>query len=351
MLSAYNYKVDVAVGAKPTELKRYLSLEDIGAGPNLIRADCVPPEILANVNRDRRIVNLASAAKHKLHTIGVVSLWMDIGGCAFRQPFVVIRRRAAGIIIGCTLLDDHAESLQIRRKVLILADGTVVPIRRLSAGKSTVVRTRERIEVTPLPPKSNQVHVAQRIVLPPQSETIVKVVCGRTGPVVLHPRPRLHDKRQVSLTNGFTVYGRTDRSPSEWLTSAQASEHSLKPKSWVLLTLHLIRYSRLTYLRTTLPASPQNVSALMRSVCLILKSLGFWGLVEMPNAEHLSAMQSRSCLCKVVSSLVSRSLSSRHPWTISTCCTWTRSYGSIFANCFPRSPLCGTEILAPSSTY
>ena len=100
-------------------------------------------------------------------------------------------------------MDEHAESLQIRRKVLILADGTVVPIRRRAAEKRTAFRTRERVEVASLPPKTNLVHVAQRIVLPPQSETIVKVVCRRTGPVVLDPRPRLYDKRQVSRTNGF----------------------------------------------------------------------------------------------------------------------------------------------------
>ena len=202
MLSSYNH-VEVAVGAKPTELKQYLSVADKGAGPNLIRVDCVRPEILANVNRDRRIVNLASASKHKVHTIGVVYLWMDIGGYACRQPVVVVRRLAAEVIIGYTFLDDHADSLQIRRKILILAYGTVVPIRRRAAGKHTVVRTRERVEVAPLPPKANLVHAARRIVLPPQSETIVKVVCGRTGPVVLDPRPRLYDKRQVSLTNGF----------------------------------------------------------------------------------------------------------------------------------------------------
>ena len=176
--------VEVAVDAKRTELKQYLSVADIGAGPNLIRADCVPPEILASVNRDRRIVNLASASKHKLHTIGVVYLWMYIGGYACRKRFVVVRRLAADVIIGCIFLGDHAESLQIRRKVLILADGTVVPIRRRAAGITTVVRTRERIEVAPLPPKTNLVHVAQRIVLPPQSEKTVIVVCGRTGPVV-----------------------------------------------------------------------------------------------------------------------------------------------------------------------
>ena len=64
MLSAYSYKVEAAVDAKPTDLKPFLSVADTVTGPNLIRADCVPPEILANVNHDRRIVKLASASKH-----------------------------------------------------------------------------------------------------------------------------------------------------------------------------------------------------------------------------------------------------------------------------------------------
>ena len=119
---------------------------------------------------------------------------MDIGRYACRQQFVVVRRLAADFIIGCTFLDDHSESLQIRRKVLILADGTVVPIRRRFAGKPTVVRPCERTKVAPLPPKTNVVHVPPRIVMSPQSATIVKVVCGRAGPVVLDSRPGLYDK-------------------------------------------------------------------------------------------------------------------------------------------------------------
>ena len=277
-------------------------------------------------------------------------LWIDLGVYACRHPFLVVRILAPDVIIGCTFLDEHAESLQILRKVLIRTDGTVVPIRRRAVGKPTVVRTRERVEVAPLPPKTNLFHAAQRIVLPPEWETIVTFVCRRTGPVVLDPRPQLYDKRQVSLTNGFADMWRTNRSLCESLTSAQASGHSLKIKSWVSLTLHLIRCSKLTYLRTTFLASPQNVSALLRSVCLILKSLQFQSLMEMSNAGHLSAMHTWSYLCKVMSPLVSRSLSSRHQWTISTCRIWTRSYKSVFAKCFLRSPVCGTEILASSWT-
>ena len=152
----------------------------------------------------------------------------------------------------------------------------------------------------------------------------------------------------MSLTNGFADV-QANIPFAIRVANFGASERTLaKTKSWVSVTLHLIRCSRLTYLRTTFLASPQNVSVLIKSVCLILKSLQFRRLMEMPNAERLSAMHSWSCQCTVVSPLVSRSLSSRHPWTTSTCRNWTRSYKRVFAKCFLRLPLCGTEIMASS---
>ena len=65
---------------------------------------------------------------------------MDGHGRICMPPFVVVRRLAADVIIGCRFLDDHTESLQIRRKVLILADGTVIPIRRRAARKLWSIR-------------------------------------------------------------------------------------------------------------------------------------------------------------------------------------------------------------------
>ena len=115
------------------------------------------------------------------------------------------------------VFEDGSRHTRVRSNgdILQLADGTVIPIRRRAAGDLTVVHTRKRIEVAPLPPKTNLVHVkgdstircatlrSVLCMLRPPSKTIVKVVCGRTGPVVLGPRPQLYDKRQVSLTNGF----------------------------------------------------------------------------------------------------------------------------------------------------
>ena len=203
MLSAYNYKVEASIRTNPNDWISFLSVADTGAGPNLIRADCVPPEVLAKVNSDRHVFNLASASKHKLHTIGIVNPHVNLGGYKCRQSFVVVRRRAADVILGCTFLDEHVESLHPRRRTMILTDGMTIPIRRRPAGTPTVVRTRKKFEVEPALPRENTIRTSRRIVLPPQSETNVQAVCSYTGPVFLESKPQLYEKRQVSLTNEF----------------------------------------------------------------------------------------------------------------------------------------------------
>lgn len=40
---------------------------DTGAGPNLVKAACLPEEFVANANRNREIVNLSSASSHLLN--------------------------------------------------------------------------------------------------------------------------------------------------------------------------------------------------------------------------------------------------------------------------------------------
>ena len=169
MLSAYNYEVEASIGTNPSDWTSFLSVADTGAGPNLIRADCVPPEVHAKVNRHRHVVNLASASKQKLHTIDTVNLHVNLGGYKCRQPFVVGLRLAADVILGCTFLEEHFESLC--RRTMMLTDGTTIPIRRRPAGTPTVFRTREKLEVESALPRENTIRVSRRIVLSPQSET------------------------------------------------------------------------------------------------------------------------------------------------------------------------------------
>ena len=91
LLSPYNYKVEALIGRTRTLQSSYLTVLDTGAGPNLIRSDCLDTEALATVDTSPDIVNLASATKHRLDTLGIVTLTVTVAGFTSRQPFVVVK--------------------------------------------------------------------------------------------------------------------------------------------------------------------------------------------------------------------------------------------------------------------
>ena len=174
---------------------------DTGPGPNLIRADIVPEGTRLF---KRNIVRLLGANKTPLETLGVVSIYDDINGYACRQPFVVTKNLSPDAILGTTFMERHCDELKFCQREIILSDGTAVPILRRSDSIPTRDEARETMRVIPKPPKENFVRIAQSVTLPPNAETVVKVVCGRSGLVLLEPKHRLYSRRKVSLTNGIT---------------------------------------------------------------------------------------------------------------------------------------------------
>ena len=55
-----------------------LSFLDTGAGPNVIRADCVPEEVLRNLDRTREVIKLSTASKAPLLTLGIVKIHVKV---------------------------------------------------------------------------------------------------------------------------------------------------------------------------------------------------------------------------------------------------------------------------------
>ena len=91
-LSGYNYKVEAKIRPTVSSQVPRLTVFDTGAGPNLIRASLLPPETLANIDRQRSIVKLTSASKHPLDVLGIVTLTLTVSTLRVRQPFVVVRQ-------------------------------------------------------------------------------------------------------------------------------------------------------------------------------------------------------------------------------------------------------------------
>ena len=132
-LSPFNYKVEASLGPTAESSRPVLTVFDTGAGPNLVRAGWLPPEALARVERGSPIVGLRSASQHTLDVLGVLTLSVNINGYKCRQPFIVTNNLGCDAILGTTFIDKHVENLFVRRRLVILNDGTIVPIQKRSA--------------------------------------------------------------------------------------------------------------------------------------------------------------------------------------------------------------------------
>ncbi len=148
LFSAYNYKVEAAIGA---DVQSLLTVLDTGACPNLMRSDLLTPEVLASCDTERPMGNLASASNHLLDTMGIVKLTVKIASYTVRQPFVVVRQLGADALLGCTYIYKHFEQVRPRMKFIQLGNWVRVPIRRRAQAISLDQPTKETYRVTPAP--------------------------------------------------------------------------------------------------------------------------------------------------------------------------------------------------------
>ena len=112
-LSAYNYKVEASLGssfAKPTPA---LCVFDTGAGPNIVRANVLPPEALESLAKASDKTRLVSASSDELTVLGTILLMVKVGQYSCRQPFVVVRSLTSDAILGTTFIDRHVENIWI----------------------------------------------------------------------------------------------------------------------------------------------------------------------------------------------------------------------------------------------
>lgn len=112
-LFTLNYKVEAYIGVAVQDQTQRLIVFDIGASPNSIRAELLSAEVLASLDKWRKIANLAFASNHHLETMGISTLTVTISGYRAGQPFVVSRQLGADVIFGTTFIDDHVEAIHL----------------------------------------------------------------------------------------------------------------------------------------------------------------------------------------------------------------------------------------------
>ena len=132
LLSPYNYEVEALIGRTQT-------LHSSLTGPILIRSDCLDSKDLATVGTSPDFVILASATKHRLDTLGIVTLTVTVtvsvkipraipatvtvAVYTSRKPFVVLKELGTDAILGCSFLDSAVESIHQRKRYALLRSG------------------------------------------------------------------------------------------------------------------------------------------------------------------------------------------------------------------------------------
>ena len=200
-LSTYNYKVAAFIGTTDLSAQPTLTVFDTGAGPNLIRSDCIPPKALRELKSAKEFANISSASKHRIQVLGITTLSVRVADHVCRQQFLVVRNLNADAILGTTFIDTQVDAIQPRRKRAVLRNGSIVAIQKRNATVPTMKRVGESL--TPTPAETPKLRLICRTVLAPHSESQVLVTVPVTGTVLLVPKPELYDKYHLSIANGI----------------------------------------------------------------------------------------------------------------------------------------------------
>ena len=205
-LGSHNYKVEAQLKLSGTNFEHVVSVIDTGAGPNLISRKILSEELRQRIKPEREFVKLVDANGKPLDLIGTINKATKIGSYRASVTYVVTKTLSTDVILGCEFLDNHVRWIGTRERTLILRDETEVSIYRIPAKEIEVEdnpkrEDREAMQKRKLP----KVRVAQRIILPPMSETIVLARCDDAGSFCLQPYSTLYEKNRSLMANGYVV--------------------------------------------------------------------------------------------------------------------------------------------------
>lgn len=180
------------------------------ASLNVILADHLQDEVLLHLKK--QVVSRRSSITHQLTTLGGVSFTVKLNSFSCRQPFVAVlhllRTLCFGPINKISCLPDPGQTSTTdvglcNRDYNIAScclETTCLPI------------AKEELRVRFNPPSEPKVYVANYVLLPPQSETIVLVTMKTTRTYLLENYPRFCARHKVSLENGVATIERPNKS-------------------------------------------------------------------------------------------------------------------------------------------
>jgi hypothetical protein len=172
---------------------------DTGAGPNFVREDVLPEELLRYRVAGDTTYQVIGANGRSLPQRVVVTLWVQLGRFRAQARFIVVKQLAAGCILGCQFIDRHVKSIYPKEKRVLLNDGTLVAILRAATHPATGEMDVERRRK---PTPSTKIRITRFAKIPARSESLVEVQCDAPGLRFLQASLR-HSSTGVYMANGL----------------------------------------------------------------------------------------------------------------------------------------------------
>ncbi|CAN8069907.1 unnamed protein product [Agarophyton chilense] len=183
---------------------RHLTVLDTGAGPNFVVEEVLPPALQSRIRRDH-VPEVADANNKPLDTVGFIELVVRVGARVVKLDFVVCRKLAAPVILGCDVCDRFVEAIFSRQRRVEMEYGWYTPIVRRPLRRATKkhVPLPAAQEPRPYNRESNKLRVAASLCVPPESQMMVKVTSRQHGSRVLQPLSSLYDRHSLAIANGI----------------------------------------------------------------------------------------------------------------------------------------------------
>ena len=90
----------------------------------------MPDELLNKIRPLDDEPVIRDAGNRRVALRGTINLTVELGTRVEVVPFLVVDRLSTQVILGCDFCDKHVESIRPRQRVIVMDDGTTVPIVR-----------------------------------------------------------------------------------------------------------------------------------------------------------------------------------------------------------------------------
>ena len=133
--SSSHYTVSGSVGSDHKTMMPKPVVVDTGSGYNVIRQDALPPGWERHIPHSADLLALGDTNNNPLCVRHKVRLRIRLGDPVHPVRFIVVNRLACPVLLGTHFLDQYADAIKCRQRVLYLTR-SIVPI--LGIGKAGI---------------------------------------------------------------------------------------------------------------------------------------------------------------------------------------------------------------------